>query len=142
MAAYGVKEASYIYTESRRNRARQPAEITGLASRGWRRRDHVEGRMKKAASCSARCHPGADLGAQLVDQPKTLLGLDVPEGPAIAGAGALGDRADTVDRADLVAEHDGAVGADQSAVALLGIDQLGAGRNHAALDQFGECDAR
>jgi hypothetical protein len=36
-----------------------------------------------------------------------------------------------VDRADLVAEHDGAAGADQGTVALLGIDQFCAGRNHA-----------
>ena len=55
---------------------------------------------------------------------------------------ALRDRADAVDRADLVAEHDGAVGAHQGAVALLGIDQPGAGRDHAALDQFGERHAR
>ena len=73
---------------------------------------------------------------------RPVLGLDVPEGPAVAGAGALRHRADAVDRADLVAEHDGAVGADQGAVALLGIDQFGAGRNHAALDQFGERHAR
>ena len=69
---------------------------------------------------------------------QAVLGLDMPEGPAVAGGRALRDRADAVDRADLVAEHDGAVGADQRAVALLGVDQFGAGRNHAALDQFGE----
>src|SRR6185437_10792000 len=85
-----------------------------------------------------RRHSGADFGAQLIDQLEALLGLDVPEGPAVAGAGALRHRAHAVDRADLVAEHDGAVGADQRAVTLLGIDQLRAGRNHAALDQFGE----
>src|SRR6266436_8049957 len=84
---------------------------------------------------SARRHPGADFGAQLVDQPQTLLGLDVPKGPAVAGAGSLRHRADAVDRADLVAEHDGAVGADQGAVALFRVDQPGAGRNHAALDR-------
>jgi hypothetical protein len=39
--------------------------------------------MKKAAAgASTRRHPGADFGAQLVDQPQALLGLDVPEGPA------------------------------------------------------------
>src|SRR5580704_11498027 len=72
---------------------------------------------------SARRHAGADFGAQLVDQPEALLGLDVPEGPAVAGAGALRHRADAVDRADLVAEHDGAVSAHQGAMTLLGIDQ-------------------
>src|ERR1700730_3429532 len=39
--------------------------------------------------------------------------------------------ATAVDRADLVAEHDGAVGADQRAMAFFGIDQFCAGRNHA-----------
>src|SRR3979411_2774640 len=82
---------------------------------------------------SARRHFGADFGAQLVDQPQALVGLDVPEGPAVAGAGALRHRADAVNRADLVAEHDGAVGADQRAVAFFGVDQFGTGRNHAAL---------
>ena len=52
--------------------------------------------------------------------------------------GALRYRADAVDRANLVAGHDGAVGTNQRAVALLQVDQPGAGRNHAALDQFGE----
>src|SRR5215467_6619148 len=75
----------------------------------------------------ARRHLAADLGAQLVDQPEALLGLDMPEGPAVAGFRALRDRADAVDRADLVAEHDGAVGPHQRAVALLGIDQFRAG---------------
>src|SRR3979411_1771495 len=82
---------------------------------------------------SARRHLGADFGTQLVDQPQALLGLNVPEGPAVAGPGSLRHRADAVDRADLVAEHDGAVGADQGAVAFSGIDQFGARRNHAAL---------
>ena len=55
----------------------------------------------------------------------------------------LRERADAVDRADLVAEHDGAVGAHQRAVTLaLGVDELCAGRDHAALDQLGEGDAR
>src|SRR6266516_5528859 len=78
------------------------------------------------------CHLGADFGAQFVDEPQAFLGLDVPEGPAVAGTRALRHRADAVDRADLVTEHDGAVGADQRAMALPGIDQSGAGRNHAA----------
>src|ERR1700722_13447092 len=45
---------------------------------------------------SARRHPGADFGAQLVDQPQALPGFDVPEGPAIAGARALRHRADSL----------------------------------------------
>src|ERR1700744_3643899 len=68
----------------------------------------------------ARRHSGTDFGAQFVDQFQALVGLDVPEGPAVAGAGALRYRADAVDRADLVAEHDGAAGADQRAVTLPG----------------------
>src|SRR3954452_1551643 len=81
-----------------------------------------------------RRHAGADLGAELVDQLETLLGLDVPEGPAVAGLRALRHRAHAVDGADLVAEHDGPVGADQRAELLLGVEQLGAGHDHAALD--------
>src|ERR1700676_3042693 len=92
-----------------------------------------------AAKKLSRRHRGADFGAQFVDQLEALLGLDVPEGPAVAGARALRHRADAMDRADLVAEHDGAVGADQRAMPLPGIDELSAGRNHAALDQLGEC---
>src|SRR5436190_12464880 len=38
---------------------------------------------------SARRHPSADLGAQLVDQLQALLGLDMPEGPAVASFGTL-----------------------------------------------------
>src|SRR5712672_2899879 len=95
-------------------------------------------KTKRRDRRSTRRHPGTNLGAQLVDQPEALAGLDVPEGPAVAGAGALRHRADAVDRADLVAEHDGAVGADQRAMALFRVDQFGTGRNHAALDQLGE----
>jgi hypothetical protein len=47
---------------------------------------------------SARRHLGADFGAQFVDQPQTLLGLDVPENPAVAGARALRHRADSLRR--------------------------------------------
>src|SRR4051794_37852042 len=49
----------------------------------------------------AHRHPGADFGAHLVDQLEAVLGFDMPESPAVAGAGALGHRADAVDRADL-----------------------------------------
>src|SRR6266568_8009319 len=104
----------------------------------------VESRSKERIGrwISDRRHPGADFGAQFVDQAQALVGLDMPEGPAVAGAGTLRHRADAVDRADFVAEHDGAVGADQGAVALFGVDQFGAGRDYAALDQFGERHAR
>jgi hypothetical protein len=49
-------------------------------------------------------HVGADLRAQVVDQGEALLGLDVPERPAVAGFESLSERADPMDRADLVAE--------------------------------------
>src|SRR4029453_18367697 len=71
---------------------------------------------------SAHRHLAADFGAQLVDQLEAPLGLDMPECPAVTGFRALRDRADAVDRADLVAEHDGAVGADQSVMALASVD--------------------
>src|SRR5271155_1386948 len=87
-------------------------------------------------------HLAADFSPQLVDQLETLFGLDMPEGPAVAGFRALRDRAHAVDRADLVAEHDGAVGAHQRAMTLLGVDQFCARHDHAALDQLGECDPR
>src|SRR6478752_6219877 len=98
-------------------------------------------KTKKRDRRSAWCHLGTNFGAQLVDQLEALAGLDVPERPAVAGPGALRHRADAVDRADLVAEHDGAVGAHQGAVTLSGVDEFRAWRNHAALDQFGERDA-
>src|SRR3984893_5661847 len=92
------------------------------------------GSLRKLQGCPRVTY----FGAQLVDQLEALGGLDMPEGPAVAGARALRHRADAVGRADLVAQHDGAVGANQGAVALPGIDQFGAGRNHAALDQLGK----
>src|SRR4051812_17034341 len=80
------------------------------------------------------CHAGADFGAQFVDQPEALVRLDVPERPAVAGAGALRHRADAMNRSDLVTEHDGADGPHQSSVALLRVHQLCARQDHAALD--------
>src|SRR5215475_7789459 len=64
---------------------------------------------RRAMKTLARRHLRADFGAQLIDQLEPLLGLDMPEGPAIAGFGPLRHGADAVDRADLVAEHDGTV---------------------------------
>src|SRR5919204_5245767 len=97
-----------------------------------------ESRARCAEWTLARRHFGADFGAQLVNQLQAVSGLDMPEGPTVAGLRTLRNRTDAVDRADLVAEHDGAVGAHQSDVPLLGIDQFRARPNHAALDQFGE----
>src|SRR5258708_3570074 len=61
---------------------------------GWR---PVTSGIPKGLACH---HPGADLGAQLVDQLEALAGLDVPEGPAVAGARTLGNGTDAVDRAN------------------------------------------
>src|ERR1700733_5238286 len=91
---------------------------------------------------SANRHLAANFGAQLVDQLEALPGLDMPEGPAVAGLRTLRHSADAVDRADLVAKHDGAVGAHKGAMALLCIDEFRARRDHAALDEFGERNAR
>src|ERR1700688_3117584 len=110
MRGRGVSVPAFARTTSHED----PGEGTGRSAR------HANDFFES----SARRHFGADFGAQLVDQLEALVGLDVPEGPAVAGARALRYRADAVDRADLVAEHDGAVGADQSAVTLLGIDQF------------------
>src|SRR5580765_3917206 len=92
--------------------------------------------MRRACKCPVRLrawltrrHAGADFGAQLVDQLEAVLGLDMPEGPAVAGFRALRYRAHAVDRADLVAEHDGAVGPHQGAVTLPGVDEFGAGQD-------------
>src|SRR5260370_40587972 len=87
----------------------------------WRpRRDH---RPRPLDLALAHSHPGADFGAQFVDQAQTLVGFDVPEGPAVAGARTLRHRADAVHRANLLAEHDGAVGTHQRAVTLFVADQ-------------------
>src|SRR5262249_2124507 len=79
-------------------------------------------------------HLGAHLRAQLVDQAKAFVGLDVPEGPAVAGLGPLRQRADAVNRADLVAKRDRAVGAYQRTIALARVHQFGPRRDDAALD--------
>ena len=66
---------------------------------------------------------------------EALRRFEMPEGPAVAGVEALRQRADAVDRADRVAERHRAVGAHQRLVLLLGVDELGAGRHQAALEQ-------
>ena len=50
----------------------------------------------------------------------------------------MGQRADAVDRADCFAKGNRAVGANQRAVAALGVGEFYAGRDHAALDQSRE----
>src|SRR5438874_9549559 len=92
------------------------------------------GGIRKGAFTSPRRHLGADFGAQLVYQPEALIGLDVPEGPTVARARPLRHRANAVDRADLVAEHDRPIGADQRAVALFGVHQPGTWGHLAVLD--------
>src|SRR5262249_26839414 len=44
-----------------------------------------------------RRHPGAHLRAQGVDRDEALGGVNMPEGPAVAGVEALRQRADAVD---------------------------------------------
>src|SRR4051794_39936506 len=65
--------------------------ITKAAYRSETRRNSAQLLAK-----SAGCHAGADFGAQFVDQLESFGGLDVPEGPAVAGARALSHRADAV----------------------------------------------
>src|SRR5665213_4437202 len=48
-----------------------------------RRARATTSRHLRVVETSARRHFGADFGAQLVDQLEALLGLDVPEGPAV-----------------------------------------------------------
>src|SRR5258705_5464529 len=73
-------------------------------------------RVTRRSWALAGRHPGADFGAQFVDQLEAALGLDVPEGPAVAGGRALRHPADAMDGADPVAEHDGAVRPDHGAL--------------------------
>src|SRR5438105_4243449 len=68
-----------------------------------------------------RAHSRPDLRAQRVDRDQAFGGLQVPEGPAVAGFEPLGQRADAVDRADRVAQRDGAVGAHQRLDLALGV---------------------
>ena len=64
-------------------------------------------------------HLRPHLRPQRVDYGEPLRGLDVPEGPAVAGFEALGESTDAVDRADRFAERERAVGANQRAVPAL-----------------------
>ena len=101
-------------------------------------RDAINAPEKSLAKRGLEIHLRAHLGAQIVDRGEPLAGLDMPEGPAVAGFQPLRDRAHAMDRADLLAEHDRAVGAHQHLVALFGVHQIDAGRDQAALDQRGE----
>src|SRR5579883_2545988 len=83
-----------------------------------------------------------DLRPKCVDEHERALAFHVPEGPAVAGFQPLRKRADAMDRANGIAKRDGAVGAHQRLVAALGIEQVRARRDHAALDQRRERHAR
>src|SRR5581483_7389799 len=87
-------------------------------------------------------HLGADHGAIGVDGGETLVGLHVPESPAVAGLEPLRQRADAVNGTDAFAEADGAVGAHQRLVPALGVDEVLARQHQAALHQSGKGDAR
>ena len=58
-----------------------------------------------------RSTPRPQLLPERIDRHQAAAHVDVPENPTVARRRALHVRADAVDRADLVAEHDGAVGA-------------------------------
>src|SRR3954452_20790278 len=139
---YGVWVPAFAGTSSSHSIARMSAATSGTFARN--RFPHIALLMRAtAANQFSTCrHLRADFGTHRIDQHETLAGLDMPEGPAIACTRALRYRADPMNGADLVAEHDGAIGANQRSVTLLGIEELGARRNHAALDQFRERDPR
>jgi hypothetical protein len=60
-------------------------------------------------------HPAASARISArIDERQRAVALEVPEGPAIAGLQALGQCADAVDRTDVVAERNGAVGVSNS----------------------------
>src|SRR5262252_3995154 len=127
IAGRGLRSGSIRTSRESRHSAAREARARNPYSRWWLwipgpRLATCSG-MMSGEIASARGHSGADLGAQLVDQLEAALGLDMPEGPAVAGLRSLRDRAHAVDRADLVAEHDGAVGAHQGAMPLPGVDQ-------------------
>src|SRR5258707_15255497 len=74
-----------------------------------------------------------DLRPQRVDQRQRAVALDVPEGPAVAGLQPLSQRADAMDRTNIVAERDGAVGAHQRLVAATGVENTGSGVDNTVL---------
>src|SRR5262245_64134431 len=84
---------------------------------------------------------GAELLTQEVDRDEPAAAPDMPEGPAIAGLGALDMGADLVDRAGGIAAGNGAVGADAGGMALQRIAEDLARGDVAALDQHAEGDA-
>ena len=83
-----------------------------------------------------------DLGAEVVDRGQLVPALDVPVGPAVAGLESLSERAGAVDRADLTAELHGTVCTHHGKNLALGVEQLLARLDHAALDQRRERHAR
>src|SRR6516225_4568118 len=87
-------------------------------------------------------HFRAHLRAQNVDQSESPRRFHVPIGPGVAGFQALRQRADAVNRTDRFAECQRAVGANQGAMAPLGVDEARAGGYQTALDKRGERHAR
>src|SRR6516162_7372540 len=80
-------------------------------------------------------HLGPHARTQRVDEGEPLRRFHVPEGPAVAGFEALCKRADAVDRTDRFAKRKGAIGAHQSVMPLLGVDESDAGRHQASFEQ-------
>src|SRR5262245_4130824 len=58
-------------------------------------------RLGRSSGREALTHLRAYLGAQRIDRYQLLAGVDVPEGPAVAGLEPLRQRADPVDGTDL-----------------------------------------
>ena len=87
-------------------------------------------------------HLRAELATQQVDRGEALVGLVVPERPAIAGGRVLDVGAHAMDRAAGVAIGERSVGADAGDVAVLRAEEAVAGADEAVLDQGAEGDAR
>src|ERR1700691_2062804 len=66
----------------------------------------------------------------------------MPKGPAVAGVEPLGQRADTMDRADGSPERKRTVSADDCRMPPFGVDQCNTGRYQPALEQGRKRDAR
>src|SRR5262245_18001742 len=88
---------------------------TGPAVReGWGDyRNRIMRWDEETGETSIEPHLGPNLRAQHIDRDQTVGRLQMPERPAVAGLQALRQRADAMDRADRLAERDGAIGAYQ-----------------------------
>src|SRR5215510_2808162 len=80
--------------------------------------------------------------AQRVDRHEPAFGLEVPEGPAVAGERALHMRADLVDRALRASNGNRAIRAHLSLVPRSRVVEHSAGRDQPKLDQSAERNAR